>query len=41
MMVVDGELLTLDGGDIVRVSPSAKRALKAGDNTDLLVICTG
>ena len=40
-MVVDGELLTLEGGDIVRVSPAAKRALKAADNTDLFVICTG
>jgi hypothetical protein len=30
-MVVDGELLTLEGGDIVRVSPAAKRALKAAE----------
>ena len=40
-MVVDGELLTLEGGDIVRVSPAAKRALKAAENTALFVICTG
>ena len=41
LMVVDGELLTLEGGDIVRVSPAAKRALKATENTALFVICTG
>lgn len=40
-MVVDGELLTLESGDIVRVSPTAKRALKADANTNLFVICTG
>lgn len=40
-MVVDGELLTLESGDIVRVAPAAKRALKADADTALFVICTG
>jgi mannose-6-phosphate isomerase-like protein (cupin superfamily) len=41
VMLVDGQLLDLDRGDMVRVSPSAKRALKASAQTALLVICAG
>ena len=37
---INGELIELVQGDIVRVSPSAKRALKAG-NDGMFVICTG
>jgi Cupin domain len=37
---VDDELLAIERGDAVRVSPWARRALKAGE-TGLLVICAG
>lgn len=40
-MVVDGELLSLEAGDVVRVSPPAKRALKAAADQALFVICAG
>ncbi|NJL66822.1 MAG: cupin domain-containing protein [Microcoleus sp. SM1_3_4] len=40
-IAIDGQLIALESGDIVRVAPPAKRALKADDNTDLFVICTG
>jgi Cupin domain len=39
-MQIDGELVELVQGDIVRVSPSAKRALKA-ENDGMFVICAG
>ncbi len=41
LIVIDGELITIERGDLVRVSPSAKRALKAAEDTGLFVICTG
>lgn len=37
---VDDELLEIDRGDAVRVSPQARRALKAGEK-GLLVVCAG
>lgn len=40
LILVDGELVELVRGDAVRVSPEARRALKAGD-LGLLVICAG
>jgi hypothetical protein len=39
-ILIDDELLPLDRGDAVRVSPEARRALKAAD-LGLLVICAG
>lgn len=39
-ILIDDELLPLDRGDAVRVSPEARRALKAADQ-GLLVICAG
>ncbi|MBF1999723.1 MAG: cupin domain-containing protein [Synechococcales cyanobacterium M58_A2018_015] len=39
-MVIDGELVDLQQGDIVRVAPAARRALKAADQA-LFVICAG
>jgi len=38
---IDGELLDIARGDLVRVSPSARRALKAAPETNLFVICAG
>lgn len=40
ILLVDGEEIPLLAGDLVRVSPQAKRALKAGNET-LFVICCG
>ena len=40
-MVLNGELIEIQRGDIIRVSPATKRALKANSNTSLFVICTG
>ncbi|MBV9385408.1 MAG: cupin domain-containing protein [Chroococcidiopsidaceae cyanobacterium CP_BM_ER_R8_30] len=41
LMIVDGELLKLERGDIVRVAPTAKRALKASEDNSLFAICAG
>lgn len=38
---LDGELVSLEPGDLVRVSPSTKRALKAATESRLFVICAG
>lgn len=40
LLLVDGELLEICRGDAVRVSPVARRALKAGE-AGLLVVCAG
>jgi hypothetical protein len=40
-ILIDGELIEVKKGDVVRVSPDAKRALKASDHEDLFVICAG
>lgn len=40
-MVIDGERLTLAAGDIIRVSPSARRAIRASDHEPLTAICAG
>ena len=40
-MLLNGELVDIERGDIVRVSPPTKRALKADSDTSLFVICTG
>jgi hypothetical protein len=39
-MVIDGEIVPLERGDTVRVSPSAHRALHAAGDA-LLVVCAG
>lgn len=39
-MQIDDQLLDIGRGDAIRVSPQAKRALKAGE-AGLLVICAG
>ncbi|WP_088891477.1 cupin domain-containing protein [Leptolyngbya ohadii] len=41
LLVVDGELIPLERGDLVRVSPQARRALRAADQTALLIFCAG
>ena len=41
MIHIDGENLNLVPGDIVRVDPSAERALKAGDENDLVCLVVG
>jgi len=40
-LLLNGELVSLEVGDIVRVSPSTKRALKAAPESRLFVICAG
>ncbi|MBD1910247.1 MULTISPECIES: cupin domain-containing protein [unclassified Leptolyngbya] len=40
-LLLNGELVSLEPGDIVRVSPATKRALKAASLSKLLVICVG
>ena len=40
-MLIDGELIAIGRGDLVRVSPSARRALKAATEAVLFVICVG
>lgn len=40
-ILIDGELVPLVRGDVVRVSPEARRALRASEEADLLVICAG
>lgn len=40
-ILLNGELINIERGDIVRVSPPTKRALKASSKTSLFVICTG
>lgn len=41
VILIDGELIEVQRGDLVRVSPTAKRAIKADQETDLFVICAG
>ncbi|MDJ0734138.1 MAG: cupin domain-containing protein [Nostocaceae cyanobacterium] len=41
LILVDGELIEIKRGDLIRVSPPAKRALKAAKDTNLFVICAG
>jgi mannose-6-phosphate isomerase-like protein (cupin superfamily) len=38
---VEDQDIPLGAGDLVRVSPSAFRALKADEDSDLVVLCTG
>lgn len=40
-ILIDGELLPLARGDVIRVAPEASRALKADDDSPLLIICAG
>lgn len=40
-MVIDGELVDLHQGDVVRVAPAARRALKADATSSLFVVCAG
>ncbi len=41
LLWVDGEEIPLRRGDHVRVAPPARRALKAAEGCDLLVLCAG
>lgn len=41
VILIDGEFIDIERGDLVRVAPSAKRALKAGEENELFVICAG
>lgn len=38
---LDGELIEIEKGDLIRVSPATKRALKASADSPLFVICAG
>lgn len=40
-ILLNDELLAIERGDIVRVSPSTKRALKADSESFLFVVCAG
>jgi hypothetical protein len=40
VLLVDGELIDIERGDMVRVSPSSRRALKA-NGSGVMVICSG
>ncbi|MDF1660545.1 MAG: cupin domain-containing protein, partial [Planctomycetota bacterium] len=40
-LLIDGELHDLCRGDIFRVAPEARRAVKADDDESLFVICAG
>ena len=41
VLLVDGELVPIERGDVVRVAPEGRRALRASDEADLLVVCAG
>ncbi|MEM7553681.1 MAG: cupin domain-containing protein [Cyanobacteria bacterium P01_A01_bin.84] len=41
VILIDGKIIEISRGDIVRVSPQAKRALKAAKHTPLFAICAG
>ncbi len=41
LLHVDGEDVPLERGDVVRVAPAAKRALRANDDEPLLALCAG
>lgn len=38
---IESEDILLSEGDIVRVAPEALRAVKASDDTDLIILCAG
>ncbi|MGF1486068.1 MAG: cupin domain-containing protein [Prochloraceae cyanobacterium] len=40
-MQLDSEIIPINSGYLIRVSPATKRALKANENTPLFVICAG
>ncbi|OAD19450.1 Cupin 2 conserved barrel domain protein [Candidatus Thiomargarita nelsonii] len=40
VILIDKEIIDIKKGDIVRVSPASKRALKANDS-GILIICSG
>ena len=40
-MQLNSEIIEIDRGDLIRVAPATKRALKANENTSLFVICAG
>ena len=40
-ILVEDELIDIEAGDVVRVPPESKRALKAADDIDLFLICAG
>lgn len=41
LMAIEDQLLPLEPGDLVRISPHAKRALKADETSALFIICAG
>lgn len=41
VILIDGALIPLQRGDVVRVAPEARRALRAADHEALLVLCAG
>lgn len=38
---IDGEEIKIQKGDVIKVDPDGKRALKAGDENNLIAICVG
>ncbi|TAH36996.1 MAG: cupin domain-containing protein [Planctomycetota bacterium] len=41
VILIDGALIPLQRGDVVRTAPEARRALRAADHEPLLVLCAG
>lgn len=41
LIYLDGKELPLVEGDLVKVDPPVKRALKAGDQEDMFILCVG
>lgn len=41
VMLIDGALIPLQRGDVVRAAPEARRALRAADHEAFLVLCAG
>jgi len=41
LIVIDGEEIELNQGDIIKIDPEGKRALKASDESNLIAICVG
>lgn len=41
LIYIDGEEISLLKGDIIRIDPNGKRALKASDDSHLIAVCVG
>lgn len=41
LIYIDGEEISVRKGDIIKIDPEGKRALKASDDSHLIAVCTG